>query len=214
MTVSPPRTPCAITAARATQASRRTRRASFGARGPDAPARGSGSPTPLADHAVAVLEEDAAHHGRHRASRRRAASRAPDRPEPVLVTSPPTKIKRRVEATSRSDRRWRQGAKEDTRGAADGNGGRFARHPGSGVNGSRPSPCTRGPAWPSRPSLTVILPVWVFSFSWHGLDLVFAGGKALDLERAVLVGDREERVVHDRDVGAHPGVHVAARPGS
>jgi len=55
----------------------------------------------------------------------------------VLVTSPPTKIKASVDAASRSDRRWRQGAKGERPGEPPhGVGGEFERHPaGDGVNG-------------------------------------------------------------------------------
>src|SRR5262245_7372179 len=42
-----------------------------------------------------------------------------------------------------------------------------------------------------------------------GLDDVVAGRQVLDLEDALIVGHREERVVEDARVGAHPLVNVA-----
>src|SRR5260221_8342510 len=46
--------------------------------------------------------------------------------------------------------------------------------------------------------------------SVEGLDLVLTGGKALDLEGAVLLAHGEERMVEHRDEGAHPGMDVAS----
>src|ERR1043165_7348262 len=113
-------------------------------------------------------------------------------------------MRARVQATSSSETRWRQGAKERGPGEPPvATTDRSCGTPGDGVNG-------RGLAL-VRQVQGGLLPVFDGDLARlrlqllvDGLDLVIAGGEALDLVVAVLVRDREEWVVEHGDVRAHP----------
>src|SRR6185369_15039563 len=209
-TVIPPRIPCATTAASATQASRRT------------PARGSlravhtarivvSRPTKVATIRWPCSKNTPPTMGGISMPYDSGQS-GTARPDPVLVTRPPTKMSASVQAAVKTANRWRQGLKAGSPAVVIGGEGeaRAGDAPTTGTSPGRPSALEGevdlgGLARLDRHLLRLGLELLVVR-----LDLVVARRQALDLEGPVLLGDREERMVQDRDVGAHPGMHVAA----
>src|SRR5581483_8344794 len=135
-----------------------------------------------------------------------------DKPESVLVTKLPARIRRTVQATTKREYLW----SNDTlsrRSAVDRRAPVHCRRPtvdfwlvrcgrarGRLEREGDFLRFLRADGDRLRRGAELLVPRF---------DRVGAGRQRLDVERAVRVGHREVRVIEDADVGVHPAVHVA-----